>query len=93
VTTKPTRREVLRPAELLGISGGLALFVGLAVLLSTRTPLLALVFFGVAFIVSCVVVAMLALTFKPNKQELVELDEENGTTGGPSLPPPPPSAH
>jgi ABC-type Fe3+-siderophore transport system permease subunit len=85
VTTKPTRREILRPAELLGISAGLALFVGLAVLFTTRTPLLALVFFGVAFIVSCVVVAMLVLTFKPNNQELLELDEENGS--------PPPSAH
>jgi ABC-type Fe3+-siderophore transport system permease subunit len=89
VTTKPSRREILRPAELLGISAGLGLFVGLAVLFTTRTPLLALVFFGVAFIVSCVVVAMLLLTFKPNKDELVEIDEDNKT------PPPPitPSAH
>jgi len=64
----------MRPLELLLLAGGLALFVGLTVLLSTRQPLLAMIFFGVAFIVSVVVIAMLAMAFKPNAAELQEVD-------------------
>ncbi len=82
MTTKPTRREILRPAELLGISAGLALFVGLVVLLSTRTPLLALVFFGVAFIVSLVVIAMLSLAIKPNEAEQSDITEQDDAGDG-----------
>mgnify|MGYP007125639474 CR=1 FL=1 len=72
--TQPTRSEIMRPLELLLLAGGLALFVGLTVLLSTRQPLLAMIFFGVAFIVSVVVIAMLAMAFKPNAAELQEVD-------------------
>jgi len=82
--TKPTRRDVLRPAELIGISAIMALFVGLTVLLSTRAWLLAGVFFGIAFIVTLVVVAMLVLSFKPNKDELTEMDQMDDETGPPS---------
>jgi membrane associated rhomboid family serine protease len=60
--TTPSRRDRLRPVELLGISAVIAVVVGLVVLLSTREPTLALVFFGVGFIVVVVVMAMLQLT-------------------------------
>ncbi|PZE79739.1 hypothetical protein [Curtobacterium sp. MCBD17_032] len=60
--TTPSRRDRLRPAELLGISAIIAVVVGLVVLMSTREPTLALVFFGVGFIVVVVVMAMLQLT-------------------------------
>jgi hypothetical protein len=83
--TTPSRRDVLRPIEFIVISAVLGLFVGLTVLLTTRSLLLAGVFFGVAFILSLVVVAMLVLTFKPNKDEQYELNEDNDT--------PPPSGH
>ena len=41
---QPSRRARTRPAELLGLSGVLALFVGLTVLMSTRDVVLALIF-------------------------------------------------
>ncbi len=82
--TKPARRDILRPAELIGISAIMALFVGLTVLLSTRALLLAGVFFGIAFIVTLVIVAMLVLSFKPNKDELTEMDQMDDEAGPPS---------
>lgn len=88
--TQPSKRDIFRPAELIILAAVLALFVGLAVLLSTRTPLLALIFFGVAFIVVLVVTAMLVLTFKPNKDEQTELDDPGADVPGDV---PPPSAH
>lgn len=59
--TTPSRRDRMRPVELLGISAIIAVFTGLVVLLSTREVMLALIFLGVAFIVVVVVLAMLQL--------------------------------
>lgn len=75
--TTPTRRERLRPLELLAIAGVLALFTGLVVLMATREPVLALIFLGVAFIVSIVVLAMLALAVTPTGDEQADLDEQD----------------
>jgi len=61
----PTRRELFRPAELLGLSAIVGVVVGLTVLLSTREFEVAVVFAGLSFIVALVVFAMLALTAKP----------------------------
>ncbi|RFA10990.1 hypothetical protein B7R54_18555 [Subtercola boreus] len=89
----PTRREILKPVELVLLSAGLAVFVGVTVLLATRQPLLAVVFFGIAFIVSLVVIAMFTLTFKPNAAEQQELQGEDeagaGGVAGPYLGPGP----
>nr|WP_286132230.1 hypothetical protein [Clavibacter michiganensis] len=74
--TQPSKRDVFKPVELIVLSAVMALFVGLAVLLSTRNPLLAVIFFGVAFIVVLVVIAMMVLTFKPNKSEQTEFDDD-----------------
>jgi undecaprenyl pyrophosphate phosphatase UppP len=76
--TKPTRRERLRPLELLAIAGVLAIFTGLVVLMATREPILAVVFLGIAFIVSLVVLAMLALAVTPTGDEQADLDEQDG---------------
>lgn len=62
--TQPSRRDRMRPAELVGFAAVLAVFVGLVVLLSTRDFSLAVVFLGVVFIVVLVVVAMLGLSVK-----------------------------
>ncbi|RFA23421.1 hypothetical protein [Subtercola boreus] len=80
--TPPTRRQILKPVELVLISAVLALFVGLTVLLATRQPVLSIVFFGIAFIVSLVVIAMFTLTFKPNEAEQQELRSEDELGGG-----------
>jgi uncharacterized membrane protein HdeD (DUF308 family) len=63
----PSRKDRTRPAELLVFAGILAIFVGLVVLLATRAPILALVAFGIVFIVSLVILAMLTLTVRPPK--------------------------
>ncbi|WP_336699006.1 hypothetical protein [Curtobacterium sp. USHLN213] len=59
--TTPSRRDRLRPVELLGISAIVAVFTGLVVLLATREIELAAIFLGIAFIVVVVVLAMLQL--------------------------------
>jgi len=81
---QPSRRDRLKPVELLVLSAVLSLFVGLVVLLSTREIILALIFFGVAFIVSLVVMAMFSLSIKPNDAEQHEIDDDEQ---------PKPSAH
>jgi Flp pilus assembly protein TadB len=59
--TTPSRRDRLRPVELLAISAIVAVFVGLVVLMATREVNLAGIFLCVAFIVVVVVLAMLQL--------------------------------
>lgn len=65
--TEPTRRERLRPAELLGISGVVAVAIGVIAYFATRALLVAVVFLGVAFIVTVVVFAMLLLAVTPRR--------------------------
>jgi hypothetical protein len=74
---QPNRRDRTRPIELLLISGGLALFTGIIVLMSTRDVVEALIFAGIAFIVALVVTAMLALAVRVDGDEQLDLDEQN----------------
>lgn len=73
----PTMRDRMRPAELLGLSAVFGVFAGLVVLMTTRDIILAVIFFGIAFIVSVVVIAMLVLAMKPNPGEKIELAEQD----------------
>jgi hypothetical protein len=73
----PTMRDRMRPAELLGLSAVFGAFAGLVVLMTTRDIILAVIFFGIAFIVSVVVIAMLVLAMKPNPGEEIELAEQD----------------
>jgi hypothetical protein len=75
--SKPSLRARLRPLELLVISAVLGVFAGLVVLMATREVVLALVFLGIAFIVSLVVLAMLALTMAPTGDERSDLAEQD----------------
>ena len=75
---QPSRSDRLKPAELLGISGAMSLFVGVTILLTTRELMLSVIGLGVTFIVALVVIAMLVLGMKPNASEQVDLDEQNG---------------
>ena len=74
----PSLREQLRPVELLGIAAVIGVFVGLVVLLSSREPLLAVIMFGIAFIVVLVVLALFVLGLKPDGAEKEDLAEQNG---------------
>jgi len=79
---QPSRRDRLKPVELLVLSAILSLFVGLTVLLATREITLAAIFFGVAFIVVLVVMAMFSLSIKPNEAERSEIDDEGDHPAG-----------
>ncbi|MEO6310213.1 MAG: hypothetical protein ABIO33_05970 [Leifsonia sp.] len=74
---KPSRSDRLKPVELVGLSGVMALFVGLTILLTTREILLSVIALGITFIVVLVVIAMLVLNLKPNEAERNDLDEQN----------------
>ncbi len=78
---KRKRGDGTKPAELIGLSAILGLFAGLVVLMSTRNPLLALIFFGIAFILSLVGLAMLSLAGAPNELEQRDLDDQNRLGG------------
>ncbi|TFB87762.1 hypothetical protein E3O44_11140 [Cryobacterium algoricola] len=67
----------MKPLELVGLAGVMAVFLGLVVLMSTREPLLALIGFGITFIVVLVVIAMLVLNIKPNDAEKTDIDEQD----------------
>jgi amino acid permease len=75
VSGDPQRRDRTRPLELLGISAAAALFVGLLVFVSTRLLDRALIFAGVAFILTLVVLAMLLLATAPKDQGGADDDE------------------
>jgi peptidoglycan/LPS O-acetylase OafA/YrhL len=77
--TSPTKKDRVRPAELIALAAGFALFAGLVVLMSTRDIVLSLVFFGLAFIVVLIVLAMLTLAMRPTSAELLDIDEQNST--------------
>lgn len=80
--TPPSRRDRTRPVELLLISAALAIFIGLVVLMSTRQPLLALIFSGITFIVALVGFAMLSLAVRPTGDEQRDIDEQDRDQGG-----------
>ena len=77
----PSRKDRTKPLELLVLSGILAVFAGLVVLMSTREIILALIFLGLAFIVSLVVLAMLALAVQPTGDEKIDLAEQDDEQG------------
>lgn len=82
----PSKKDRMRPAELLGFSAVLSVFAMLIVLMSTRDWKLALICFGIAFIVVLVVVALAGLGMKPNPEDAEarkRLDEDPDSTDRP----------
>jgi len=75
----PSRKDRIRPVELLSLSGGLALFSGLIVLMATRDIVLSLISLALVFIVVLVVLAMLTLAARPTGDEQLDIDEQNST--------------
>lgn len=65
--TEPRPRITLRPGELVGLAGLVALFVGLITLMVTREPVFSLIVFGGTFVLDLVTLAMLMLAVTPNK--------------------------
>jgi hypothetical protein len=81
IVANPSRKDRTRPVELLVLSAVMAVFTGLIVLMSTRDIILSVIFFGIAFIVVLVVLAMLVLAVRPDGDELSDLDEQNHPGG------------
>jgi len=71
---QPSRRDRLRPAEYVMLSGVMALFAGLIVLMVTRDPLIATVLAGLVFVVVIIGIAMLVLAASPNSTPKGQLD-------------------
>lgn len=67
MTENPSRREKLRPGELVGLAAVVAVFIGLVTFMVTRDLFLSLIFLGGTFVVDLVVLAMLMLAVTPNK--------------------------
>ncbi|MDO9589876.1 MAG: hypothetical protein Q7J04_01890 [Microcella sp.] len=65
--TDPRHRITLRPAELVGLAGIIALFIGLVTLMVTRDLTISLIAFGATFVLDLVVLAMLMLAVTPNR--------------------------
>ena len=76
---RPSRRDVLRPVEYVGGAAIAAVFTALIVLMSTRDWTLTLITAGGTFIVVLMVLALLAMTIKPNSGE-----HGDGTGGDPA---------
>ena len=73
----PSLRERFRPAELIGLAAAFALFLGLVIAMTTRDWTMAGIAFGITFVVSLVVLAMLALTANPKDDD----DPKDGSRG------------
>ncbi|AYF97800.1 hypothetical protein [Protaetiibacter intestinalis] len=81
----PTRREKMRPLELLVMAAVFGVFVGAFVFMGTREWGLALIMAGVAFIASLVVLATLLIAVGPkiddDRVDPVDPDAPTGTAG------------
>lgn len=75
--TEPSRRDRFRPAELITLSLVIAAFGGLVTFMSTRDFVLAIIFFGVIFILTLMTIALLVMAIKPDADEKHDLDEQN----------------
>lgn len=78
----PSRRDRLRPLELLLLSGILGVFAGGIVLFTTRNWVLTGIFLGIGFIVSLVFMALLGLGGKPSAEDDEARKDLQGPAGG-----------
>ncbi|GAA3588105.1 hypothetical protein GCM10022198_09620 [Klugiella xanthotipulae] len=79
---EPSKRDRLKPVELVGFAAILAIFAGLISLMSTRQIELALIFAGGAFIVTLVLLALLGMGMKPNDLEKRDIDAQDRDDAG-----------
>ena len=78
---KPSRKERMRPAELIGMAAVIAVFSGLITLMVTREIVTTAIIAGVIFILALVTIALLVLMVKPDDAELKDLDEQDQQGG------------
>lgn len=74
-----SRRDRMRPFELIGLALIVGIFTGLVVLMSARDLTVAAVWLGVGFIGMLVISATVVLMMKPRKDELADIEELDST--------------
>ncbi len=70
-----SRRDRMRPFEVIGLAVIVAVFTGIVVISTTRNLTLAAIWLGVAFIAMLVVSATVVLMIQPRKEELADIEE------------------
>lgn len=75
----PSRREKLRPWELVIGSALAAVFAGVIVFAGTRMWEITLIAVGGIFIVTLMALAMFALAVKPSPDEIADIAEQDGS--------------
>jgi TRAP-type uncharacterized transport system fused permease subunit len=70
-----SRRDRMRPFELIGLAVIVGIFTGIIVLMSTRNLTVSAIWTGVAFIVMVVTSATVVLMIRPRKEELADIEE------------------
>ena len=70
-----SRRDRMRPFEVIGLAVIVGVFTGIIALLSTRNLTLAAIWLGVAFIAMVVISATVVLMIQPRKEELADIEE------------------
>jgi len=71
----PSRRDRLRPVELILLAGVLSIVGGLVVLMVSRDLKFMFIIIGISFVVILVLMATFVLLAKPNKTELADIEE------------------
>lgn len=80
-TPTPSRRDRMRPVELLVMAGVFGVFVGLFVFMGTREWALALIMAGIAFVASLVFIATLLIAVAPKNGDRVDPVDPDAPTG------------
>jgi len=70
-----SRRDRMRPFEVIGLAVIVGAFTGIITLVSTRNLTLAAIWLGVAFIAMLVLSATILLMIQPRKRELADIEE------------------
>lgn len=78
---KPSRRDILRPAEYVGGAAIAAIFVGVITLFATRDWTITLIGTGAVFIIVLMVLALLTMAVKPDASERAELRDDEDRSG------------
>lgn len=74
----PSRREMLRPWELIIGSAIAAVFAGVIIFAGTREWEITLIAIGGIFIITLMGLAMFALAVKPKADEIADIAEQDG---------------
>lgn len=77
MTESPSKSDLLRPVELLGLSAGFGAFVAIVTFVGSRDLVLAAIALGVTFIVSVVTLATISLTLAASPEERSDLDDQD----------------